>query len=74
MLPPTDSLDACLIHGSTRGEIDGLTNSEAFQMWLTGEKSWWTQKCTGLNPSTDGSPFEGPCDRSPGCGLFPEAE
>ena len=60
-------LDACLIHGSTSSSIDGLTNSEAFQSWLVGNKTygnWWTMKC-------DGSILTGPCDRGPSCEKFP---
>ena len=64
-------LDACLVHGSTNGLIDGMTNFQAFQAWLSGSVNWVTQKCTGSTPSTDGSPFDGPCDRSAACEKFP---
>lgn len=63
-------LDACLIHGSTSSTIDGLTNSEAFQQWLSGgNKSWWTMLC----PGPDGNPTDltGPCDRGKTCLQFP---
>ena len=56
-------LDACLIHGSTSSTIDGLTNSQAFEAWLNGNKThsnWYTMLC-------DGSPLTGPCDRGPTC-------
>jgi len=62
-------LDACLIHGSTAAPIDGLRNFEAFQSWLAGNATygnWWVQKCAE-------SVFTGPCDRTPGCGAFPNS-
>jgi hypothetical protein len=67
-------LDACLVHGSTSGTIDGYTNSQAFQAWLSGEVNWVTQKCAGLVPNADGSPSAGPCDRSSNCGKFPQTQ
>ena len=68
-------LDACLVHGSTSSEIDGLRNGEAFESWLTGNEThgnWWTQKCSGLAPAADGDPFSGPCDRAATCEKFPD--
>jgi hypothetical protein len=62
-------LDACLVHGSTSGQINGLTNSQAFQSWLVGNKTngnFWTAMC-------DGSSTAGPCDRSSNCEKFPAA-
>jgi len=62
-------LDACLIHGSTTSSIDGLTNEQAFESWLIGNKTygnWWLMKCSG---SIDA----GPCDRAKVCEPFPPA-
>ena len=56
-------LDACIIHGSTTSAIDGLTNGQAFQQWLTGAKSWWVMKCGGDDAA-------GPCDTAPVCAPF----
>ena len=53
-------LDACIIHGSTNSTIDGSTNNDAFQQWLSGGKSWWVA-------TSDGSDEAGPCDPSPIC-------
>jgi hypothetical protein len=69
-------LDACLIHGSTSTSIDGLTNSQAFQSWLSGANAstygnFWVQKCTNGNVDPDGSILTGPCDRGPSCERFP---
>ena len=61
-------LDACLVHGSTSGTINGLTNAQAFQSWLVGNATngnWWTQKCGGSSTA-------GPCDRSKNCEVFPQ--
>ena len=43
-------LDACLVHGSTTSTIDGLTNSQAFESWLAGNKThgnWWNSERGG---------------------------
>jgi len=66
-------LDACLIHGSTNGPIDGLTNSQAFQAWLAGSKNWWVAECANgkVVPKGTGSTLTGPCDTSSACQKFP---
>lgn len=67
-------LDACLVHGSTNSPIDGLTNSMAFQSWLSGNKThgnWWVEKCDGGSVSDSGSILTGPCDRGSACKPFP---
>ncbi len=53
-------LDACIIHGSTNSTIDGVSNSQAFDQWLSGGRAWWVYKCNG-------SDEQGPCDPSPVC-------
>jgi hypothetical protein len=69
-------LDACLIHGSTSTSIDGLTNAQAFQSWLSGANAstygnFWVQKCTDGEVDPNGSILTGPCDRGPSCERFP---
>ena len=56
-------LDACIIHGSTGSEIDGVTNSQAFQQWLAGGQSWYTMLCGGSDEA-------GPCDTGKLCAPY----
>ncbi len=59
-------LDACIIHGTTDSQIDGMINQDAFDYWLKtqgGDKRIWVMKCNG-------SETEGPCDPSSICAPF----
>ncbi|KAJ9445960.1 Pectin acetylesterase 9 [Diplonema papillatum] len=59
-------VDACIIHGVSTGSIDGKTNAQAFDAWLTGNGTshWSVFKCNG-------SEIAGPCNTAPDCAPFP---
>jgi len=57
-------IDACIIHGSTTSQIDGKTNRQAFESWMSGGQSWYIMKCNG-------SDIAGPCDTASVCAPFP---